>query len=88
MLRIFKKWELFSGSLVIVISMLFVSDGASGTVPDESSEALIRINYQQVDSELMPTDEKENQSQRIASLNFNTLNVIGMFCFLSHEFSV
>ena len=84
----FQKWELFLAHLVMLSAWFFVSGGASGTIPKELSEALIRINYQQIDSELMPADEKENQPQRIASLNFNTLNVIGMFCFLSHEFSV
>ena len=43
----------------------------------QEAEALIRINYQQVDAEMTPSDGQTVNQQRIASLNFNSVDVIG-----------
>lgn len=43
----------------------------------KESDALIRINYQQVDAEMIPCEGNAVKPQRIASLNFNSINIIG-----------
>ena len=46
---------------------------------DEEREALIRINYQQVDIEMMPSDDSTVRPQRVASLDFNSIDIIGKY---------
>ena len=43
----------------------------------DETEALIRINYQQANLEMIPSSESTAKPQRIASLDFNSIDIIG-----------